>query len=503
MSQDTNNLRAIAEMQRAARVSEMRQNKAADRDPRNWAGQQAAIYCRISKINDDDQTGVERQEVICREVADRLKLPVPADGVFRDPNRSAWQRKRKRPQWDALLEAIATGQFRHVVIYHADRLMRQPADLEELLRIADEHHVILHGEAGGRDLSDPDDRFILRIEVAHACRSSDDASRRIKAKQEERAANGLPHGGRKYGYDATGKHIIEHEAAVVRAIFNDFLDGRPNYDQAKALREAGQLTAWGKEFQTSTVYGILRSAYLAGLRVFRGEIIGPGDWPALIDPGTFYEVQERMDFRAEQWHEGQTRRVYLLRGVVRCADCKKTMTGMPSASGRGAYQCRNKPDGASGRLCGRRFAGPELESFVLDSLLGFLENLDIENRPVAVKMSEEDADAAEADRRQLADLETMWIKRLITTAQYERMLTEIKAEIAKRRDVKPIRPAATVLRGLTGPNTRATWKKLADAEEYERMNAVIRFAIDAVMIAPSTVRGKLDYGRISIRPNEI
>lgn len=48
--------------------------------------------------------------------------------------------------------------------------MRQPRDLEELLQIADDHDITLHGQANRRDLSDPDDRFFLRIEVAHACR---------------------------------------------------------------------------------------------------------------------------------------------------------------------------------------------------------------------------------------------------------------------------------------------------------------------------------------------
>lgn len=41
--------------------------------------------------------------------------------------------------------------------------------------------VTLHGEANRRDLSNPDDRFFLRIEVAHACRSSDDTSRRLRS----------------------------------------------------------------------------------------------------------------------------------------------------------------------------------------------------------------------------------------------------------------------------------------------------------------------------------
>ncbi|MCX4575534.1 recombinase family protein [Streptomyces sp. NBC_01571] len=47
-----------------------------------------------------------------------------------DDNRSAWQRNRKRPGWDEMPKAMGEGEVRHVVVYHPDRLMRQPKDLE-------------------------------------------------------------------------------------------------------------------------------------------------------------------------------------------------------------------------------------------------------------------------------------------------------------------------------------------------------------------------------------
>ncbi|MEU0437660.1 recombinase family protein [Streptomyces sp. NPDC006290] len=145
-------------------------------------GEPAAIYCRISHTKDEDQTGVDRQERICREIAERLQLGVESAHIYVDNNRSAWQRNRNRKRlgWEEMLQAMADGEIRHIIVYHPDRLMRQPKDLAELLSIADDKRVLLHGEANRRDLSDPDDRFILRIEVAHACRSSDDASRRLK-----------------------------------------------------------------------------------------------------------------------------------------------------------------------------------------------------------------------------------------------------------------------------------------------------------------------------------
>ena len=54
-----------------------------------WAGQPAAIYCRISKARDEDQTGVDRRERMCREVAERLGLVICPGAVFVDNNRSA------------------------------------------------------------------------------------------------------------------------------------------------------------------------------------------------------------------------------------------------------------------------------------------------------------------------------------------------------------------------------------------------------------------------------
>ncbi|MER6955655.1 recombinase family protein [Streptomyces sp. NPDC000618] len=155
MAEDDNNQQTDARLRRALRAKQAAGGQRTKKHRADWAGESAAIYCRISHVNDDNQTGVERQESICREVADRLGLIVDEDQVFVDNNRSAWQRKRKRPGWDALLAEANEGRVRHVLTYHPGRLMRQPHDLEELLQIADDHDITLHGQANRRDLADP------------------------------------------------------------------------------------------------------------------------------------------------------------------------------------------------------------------------------------------------------------------------------------------------------------------------------------------------------------
>ncbi|MGH3856894.1 MAG: recombinase family protein [Pseudonocardiaceae bacterium] len=353
-------------------------------------GQPAAIYCRISKSRDEDQTGVDRQERLCREVAERLGLVIVPERVY---NRSAWQRRRHRPGWDALLAAIRAGWVRHVIVYHPDRLMRQPRDLEELLTLSEEHDITLHGRANRRDLSDADDRFFLRIEVAHACRSSDDTSRRIRHVLADRARDGRPHPtSRRYGYARDGMTLIEHEAEVVRGVFARYLEGVSQHQIAEELAERRLPTARGKEWSMDAVREMLSSRYVTGIRVFRGEDIGAGDWPAIIDRGTWTEVQDRRAYRA---HPRRPNRFYVLRGLVMCKRCVTPMSG--SHIRDATYVC-SRQDSIGPARCARRINATMLEDFVCDAAVQLLTDLDVSAAPVAATvLSAADQGAISAD----------------------------------------------------------------------------------------------------------
>lgn len=107
---------------------------------------------------------------------------------------------------------------------------------------------MLHGEANRSNLSDPDDRFILRIEVAHACRSSDDISRRLKSALAERAETGMPHSGkRRFGYERDGLTVRENEVDTVREVFDRYLGGQSPVTIALVLHKRGIKTGYGKE----------------------------------------------------------------------------------------------------------------------------------------------------------------------------------------------------------------------------------------------------------------
>lgn len=463
------------------------------------SGEEAAIYCRISHVDDDDQTGVDRQERICREIAERLRLLVPASNIFVDNNRSAWRRDRKRPGWDAMLKEMEEGGIRHLIAYHPDRLMRQPRDLEELLSISDSNHITLHGEANRRDLTDPDDRFILRIEVAHACRSSDDTSRRLKDAMDDRANAGTPHTGRRrYGYTKNGMDIVEAEAEIVREVFRRFLAGQSPRAIARDLNEREITTALGKTWGPDTVRALIDSRHVAGIRMFRGEEHGVGNWPAIIDRGQWDEAQEKRKFRAERSAEkNKPTRYYLLRSVVMCT-CGRTMAG--SSGSVPEYRCTRRM-AVDGTACKRTIAAEPLERFARAVAVEVLSKLDISGRtPAATTRPPTDVEADEKDAQKLRDLYEMWDADEMPTREYRQKRRQIEARMKERQKQTVVRPVA-VLEGIAGPGAEESWKRLEKGEDYARMNAIYRFLFGGIVIGPASGVGNFDTDRITIKPN--
>lgn len=467
------------------------------------AGEAAAIYCRISQADDDDQTGVDRQERICREIAERRGLVIKSEHVYVDNSRSAWSRKRKRPGWDRLLEHARDRGFRHIIAYHPDRLMRQPRDLEELLQVSDDQAITLHGEANRRNLSDPDDRFILRIEVAHACRSSDDTSRRLKSAMEDRAREGKPQGGtRRFGYTMDGMTVVEDEAEIVREIFDRFLKGDGAAPMAHDLNRRGIKTANGKAWSAGTVRALLDSRHVASIRMHRGDEIGPGAWPAIIDAGVWEETRSRREFRTAAHFERVSqnpRHYYLLRGLVMCARCGVLMSG-GSRSRHGTYRC-NRSGRNDEKQCRRSVSADSLEGFVTDAAIDLLGKLQVDGQLATSNLAEETAVGLDDDQRQLAELNAMWAEKEINTADFRKMRGVIQGRISKAQRRVTIRPMV-LLDGLTGSGARKAW--FDDEMTDERRNAVLRFLFSGVLIEAPTKLGRfMDWDRIKIEQNPL
>jgi site-specific DNA recombinase len=404
----------------------------------------AGSYCRLSLASMEDTTKVDDQDVINHRTAEIRGWVIPPEHVYKDNSRSAWKRDRNRPRWDAMLQAIARGDIQAVVVYHGDRLIRQPYDLELLLNIARERGVRLASPTGERDLDNPDDQFILRIEAAQACRESDNTSRRMKNGNRRRREQGLVRrggrGGRAFGFQTDGVTHIDAERDAIREAAHRVLAGEHVSVIARDLNERGFRTPTGGLFSHGTIKKMLLRPRYAGLMP-DGE--NAAAWQPVHDEDRdkAREIWESLtavlEHRAAAFDYVSNARRYLLSGIAACGSC-----GEPVAirhNTRGAtllgYGCVNP---ACEKKVHRKAAHVDLyiEGGVLQLLAddGFIAGLTVGgDSGVAAEIAALQVRKAEAEKQlaSLADHPNLKPDLLLASlASFDTRIGELRARIA-------------------------------------------------------------------------
>lgn len=334
--------------------------------------QRAAVYCRLSYAPDGSVEKVDRQEADCRDLAMRLGWDVSEAHVFKDNSRSAWQRNRKRPGWDAMLNAVEAGEVDGILCYHGDRLMRQPHDLEKLIAAAESRGMRIASVSGQRDLDSPDDRFILRIEVAQACRESDNTSRRTRRGLAARMARGLSQvgGHRPFGYGVvtgyrertdpeSGQKVkvpiydttrqVPEEAAYGAEAIERLLSGQTQASVVKWLASKCKTTEGG-EWTTKTFHDWAISPRVAGLIEHAGSFVEAA-WEGIVSVETWEQVKGLYARNSELHPYPGRARKYMLSLVAECGECGALVRGRPVSPGR--KRNRAKSTQYYCRECGR------------------------------------------------------------------------------------------------------------------------------------------------------
>lgn len=287
------------------------------------------MYARLSLDKKGDQLGVERQEAECREYAAARGWTVSKVYVDNDLSASG---DVYRPAFEEML----TDRPEHIVVWHNDRLTRKSAKvLERILETGCMVHALKAGEFA---LDTPTGRALARTVTAWAQNEVELKAERQRAEMFQRAQRGLPNWIRRpFGFN-TDLSLREDEAAAIREAYTDTLRGVSRHEIARRWNAAGLLTPgvrssdkkreadptvpeWRTEpsrWIATNVRMVLRSPRNAGLREYRGKIIGPAAWEPIVDRETWDGVQALLD-RSKSVRQGRGREVVsLLSGIARC-----------------------------------------------------------------------------------------------------------------------------------------------------------------------------------------
>ncbi len=457
----------------------------------------AALYARISSDIEGSGLGVARQLQDCRKLAESLGWTVGEEYV--DNDISAYSGKL-RPSYQRMLRDLREGRRDAVIVYHVDRLTRRPIELEEFVAALDTAGVRqVRFVVGDMDLGTGDGLMVARILAAMAANESATKSRRMKRKNEQNAAAGLPHGpARPFGYEPDKVTINETEAKVVRELVARFLAGESLRSLTIWLNDSGVPTVSGspRGWRSPTVRGILLSARIAGLRVHRGEVVGPAVWQPIITVPTRERVLAR--FQQQTTTKRRAPRSYLLTGMLRCGRCGNKLFSARRDQDTRRYVCLSGPDhGGCGRLT---VVAEPVEALITEAVLFRLDTSELADAIAGKARADVQtaliAEGLASDRAQLEELAGMYAAKAITATEWLTARQAIEDRVhAAERDLATATDTTAISEVIgRGAQLGGQWHELS----LDRQVAVIRAVVDHVVIAPVTKRDiKVDPTRIT------
>ena len=438
-----------------------------------------------------------RQEADCRALAARKGWGV--GGVYVDNDVSAADVRRRRPEYERLLEDVKAGRVAAVVVWDLDRLHRRPIELERFFEVADGAGLrFLATVSGDVDLETGQGVMVARIKGAVAAEEVAKIRARVRRKHRELAELGRVSGGgtRPFGFERDRRTVRADEAALIVELAGRALAGETLGSLCRDLEACGVVTPAGGLWMPSALGRMLASARLSGQRESRGEIVAKAEWDAIISPEMTAQLRARSADRAARAKRAPRR--YVLAGLVRCGQCGAKMVARPRSDGRRRYVCAKGP-GLAG--CGRTMVvADELEQLVCDAVMMRLDSAELAvalaGRAEQAASDDVSGDLA-ADDEQLDELAEAYGERQITLREYLAARKPIEARIESGRKRLSRVTGTVALEGFVGHAEvlRSAWDEMS----IPRRQAIIGAVLDRLVIGAG-VRGRNRFDPERVAP---
>ncbi|MBT2404347.1 MULTISPECIES: recombinase family protein [unclassified Streptomyces] len=385
------------------------------------------IYVRLSLDRNGDQLGVQRQEDECRAFAAARGWTVLE--VLSDNDISATSGKA-RPGFEALLMSKPKA----ILVWHTDRLVRKTEDLLRVIALGVNVHAI---HAGHLDLSTPAGRATAKTITAWAEYEGEQKALRQKASNLQAAKAGKPHkaGLRTFGYADDYVTVVEAEADAIRKGAEMILQGETLAAVARYWIDLGLLaprSSSGNAKEAAKGWGVggvkkvLISPRYIGQATYRGEVVGKGQWPAILSEETHYGLlailnsPTRFTGGARTGSAPQT----LLAGLATCERCGETVRG-GMYRGTPVYRCGQKHVRVPREIADKRAGNAVLARLVFPDFLPSILATQKEQSDDSAHLHQE----AQALRERLDGLALVYASGSITLSQMTAGTEAIRARL--------------------------------------------------------------------------
>lgn len=278
-----------------------------------------AAYCRVSMETERLHHSLSAQVSRYSELI-QSNPQWEFAGIYADEGISG-TKAEKRPEFMRLIADCDAGKIDIVLTKSISRFARNTVDLLKTVRHLKDIGVEVRFEKENiRSLSD-DGELMLTLLASFAQEESRSISENEKWSVKKRMEQGIPTAKPPIlGYKWVGNHleIVPEEAAVVKRIFQNFLDGKSRLETERELEAEGIRSVNGNVMRDSQLKHILNNITYTGNTLLQKEFVedpitkkrrkNKGQLPqyfientheAIIDMDTWQYVQDEMERRRE------------------------------------------------------------------------------------------------------------------------------------------------------------------------------------------------------------
>ena len=381
----------------------------------------AVSYSRFSSNNQREESIEAQQRYIYKYIGEKGYAAV---GDYID--QALTGTNIDRPAFKNMIEDARKGLFDVVIVHKMDRFSRDVFDTLSVQRELEKYNVRIESVIE-RFEDTPEGNLSKFIQLGLNEYYSKNLSREVMKGLSENAYKAMHNGGiPPYGFDVdpeTKKYVInEKEAEAVRIMFDKLIKGWSYRELAEYLNLLGYRTKIGNKFSaTSSFYDILTNPKYMGLYTYNRSVskpkqIGmkrshrknkneeeiirvPNGVPAIVDEETFELVQKLLKQRRRSKGQHKAKEVYLLTGLVECAECGSAYHGSSRIGGRNkskyvSYRCSKRKKLENPCKC-KEINKTLLDEFVVNQLYTTLlnqTNLEQLLEEVNVKLKQKYAD---------------------------------------------------------------------------------------------------------------
>ena len=369
-----------------------------------------ALYARVSTQRQVQEATIDSQIAELHRYAQQHNYVIAPAHQYLDRGISG--ARLARPGLDRLRDAVAVGAITHVLCLAPDRLARKPGVQQVLLdefRRAQVQVIFIHQA----ELSaSPEQQLLLTMQSAFAEYERAQLSERMRRGRLYRLRSGAslpypaPYGYRYQRRTATQPaawQIAPAAAAIVQQVFVWYAEEGYTLGQiATQLNTQGTPSPRGCRWRSESVRRLLRHSAYRGIAYWqqyayseasvgqprkhgrgrlqypRPEARPPAEWltvrvPVIVAPALWEQAQEQLALNTRDAPRN-TRRQYLLRGLLICATCGRTLQGRTQGA-RVTYVCvhggKHRPPGVPQHT--RTLLAAELEAQVWQTLRALLQ----------------------------------------------------------------------------------------------------------------------------------